>query len=390
MKKNNFREEKRGLNSYRIINWNLTVAIGFISMFIFRILTCSAEVPRSTAYQGVLVDEAGSPLQGTVDLRIRFYDDATAGTVLFDEEHANIQLKNGVYAIQIGSGVVPGTANASGGLSENLVGISQLWLGVSVDGQEELTPRTNIGSVIFALKAEFAEKIVSVNSTNPGIVMDQANNVGIGTNNPTEKLSVSGTIESTSGGVKFPDGSLQATAAISIPIGTVIDWWRPDDSFPVPVNFQIADGSVVGDPESSLDGQTLPNLVDKFVLGIATPDQIGTAGGSANHMHNVDITHSHGEHSHVWSNYIGIDQLRHGYWRSYDSVGREVRILDRDEQVGIDADGDQPYGITRTRTQNSDNFYTDRRVVSLNADAQSNPISNLPPYVGLLKLVRIK
>lgn len=38
-------------------------------------------------------------------------------------------------------------------------------------------------------------------------------NIGIGTTNPAQKLSVNGVIESTSGGVKFPDGTIQATAA---------------------------------------------------------------------------------------------------------------------------------------------------------------------------------
>ena len=37
-------------------------------------------------------------------------------------------------------------------------------------------------------------------------------NVGIGTTNPGQKLSVVGTVESTSGGFKFPDGSLQSVA----------------------------------------------------------------------------------------------------------------------------------------------------------------------------------
>lgn len=39
--------------------------------------------------------------------------------------------------------------------------------------------------------------------------------VGIGTVAPSEKLSVKGTIESASGGFKFPDGTVQTTAAIS-------------------------------------------------------------------------------------------------------------------------------------------------------------------------------
>ncbi len=37
-------------------------------------------------------------------------------------------------------------------------------------------------------------------------------NIGIGTSEPDEKLSVFGTIESTDGRVKFPDGTLQTTA----------------------------------------------------------------------------------------------------------------------------------------------------------------------------------
>lgn len=45
-----------------------------------------------------------------------------------------------------------------------------------------------------------------------GVVVDASGNVGIGTTSPGQKLSVAGTIESTSGGVKFPDGSTQTTA----------------------------------------------------------------------------------------------------------------------------------------------------------------------------------
>jgi hypothetical protein len=40
-------------------------------------------------------------------------------------------------------------------------------------------------------------------------------NVGIGTVTPSEKLSVNGTIDSASGGIKFPDGTVQTSAAIT-------------------------------------------------------------------------------------------------------------------------------------------------------------------------------
>jgi hypothetical protein len=41
---------------------------------------------------------------------------------------------------------------------------------------------------------------------------DKSGNVGIGTTAPASRLTVAGVIESTSGGVKFPDGTVQTTA----------------------------------------------------------------------------------------------------------------------------------------------------------------------------------
>ncbi|MDP2815594.1 MAG: hypothetical protein Q8O19_02815 [Rectinemataceae bacterium] len=46
-------------------------------------------------------------------------------------------------------------------------------------------------------------------------------NVGIGTLTPTQKLTVAGVIESTSGGVKFPDGTTQTTAGPRVEAKTV-------------------------------------------------------------------------------------------------------------------------------------------------------------------------
>ena len=47
--------------------------------------------------------------------------------------------------------------------------------------------------------------------------------VGIGTTNPSQKLTVIGTIESTSGGFKFPDGSIQTSALNTLPPDTCFD-----------------------------------------------------------------------------------------------------------------------------------------------------------------------
>jgi hypothetical protein len=47
-----------------------------------------------------------------------------------------------------------------------------------------------------------------------GLCVTSDNKVGIGTDAPAQKLSVNGIIESTSGGIKFPDGTVQTTKTL--------------------------------------------------------------------------------------------------------------------------------------------------------------------------------
>ncbi|MBM4251916.1 MAG: hypothetical protein FJ146_08085 [Deltaproteobacteria bacterium] len=55
------------------------------------------------------------------------------------------------------------------------------------------------------------------------MVIQSNGNVGIGTTAPSQKLSVSGIIESTTGGMKFPDGTTQTTASSSDAYFLVMD-----------------------------------------------------------------------------------------------------------------------------------------------------------------------
>jgi hypothetical protein len=50
-------------------------------------------------------------------------------------------------------------------------------------------------------------------ATNPAFHIAANGNIGVGTSNPSSKLTVNGLIESTAGGVEFPDGSVQSTSA---------------------------------------------------------------------------------------------------------------------------------------------------------------------------------
>ena len=56
---------------------------------------------------------------------------------------------------------------------------------------------------------------IQSNSSYPILLNPVAGNVGIGTTSPSQKLSVGGTVYSSSGGFKFPDGTTQTSAATS-------------------------------------------------------------------------------------------------------------------------------------------------------------------------------
>ena len=125
-----------------------------------------------------------------------------------------------------------------------------------------------------------------------------------------------------------------------VPVGAVIDWWRPNAGFPVPTGFQICDGSMVVDAESPLNGETLPDLRIQFVRGANVIGDIGITGGvnthghsltvnSSSHMHSVDppskssnsVNLAHG-HSHNHGNLAtGTGSDSHSHFHDHPNTG---------------------------------------------------------------------
>lgn len=59
-------------------------------------------VPGSFSYQGVLLDSAGQPQTGPVDLTFRLWDQGSSGTLLYKQDRGNTSLVDGVFTVQIG------------------------------------------------------------------------------------------------------------------------------------------------------------------------------------------------------------------------------------------------------------------------------------------------
>ena len=79
-------------------------------------------------------------------------------------------------------------------------------------GANSSAPAGDIKATLDSADGTTAFIVLDTNS-NELFRIDSKGRVGVGTNAPTHKLSVAGVVESASGGFRFPDGTLQSTAA---------------------------------------------------------------------------------------------------------------------------------------------------------------------------------
>ncbi len=127
------------------------------------IASVSAQVPRTISYQGVLAGKSGVPVaDGQHILLLALYTTRTGSTVLYSKQDT-VMTTNGLFNTLLDSIPASLTFNAP------------LWLGISVDGSTELTPRSPLTSAPYALNVPAvtaaittitsADKTVSI--TNP-------------------------------------------------------------------------------------------------------------------------------------------------------------------------------------------------------------------------------
>ena len=114
-----------------------------------------------------------------------------------------------------------------------------------------------------------------VNGGQPSLTIDTTGNVGIGTFAPGSKLTVAGLIQTTSGGVKFPDGTIQTTAATGA--NAILNQTTPQ----VGANFNIGGNGTVGGNLTvggtlNANGANLTNLnANNITTGTLNNAQLG-------------------------------------------------------------------------------------------------------------------
>ena len=115
-------------------------------------------VPNLLTEQGRLLDTSGNPVMGTATLVFTLYDAATAGNVLWTETQMTT-LDGGYFSTQLGQVTAIPTTAFNG---------SARYLGVSVNGDPEMTPRQTVASTPYALVADNATGNITPTSVSVG------------------------------------------------------------------------------------------------------------------------------------------------------------------------------------------------------------------------------
>ncbi len=148
-----------------------------------------AGVPPQISYQGMLFDSDDSPVTGTHDLTFSLYDTPVGGTAIWTETQNSLQFTNGQFATYLGA-VTP--------IDVSHFTDSLRWLGISVDGEPELSPRLQFFTVPFAYKVASVDGALAGTILGDVMITDKLT-VGSSNYNPGKGTFCAGSSNSTEG-----------------------------------------------------------------------------------------------------------------------------------------------------------------------------------------------
>jgi len=152
----------------------------FFAILVIAAVLVAAPIQNVLSFQGKLV-EGGVPVDGTRNITFKIYNVAAGGVFLWQESHVAVPVVGGLFNVELGSVTAfPSAVNFS----------EQYWVGVSVGGGAEISPRYKLTSAAYSMSPW------TINGNN---IYRDAGFVGIGTDSPIKPLHVEGTLSGGAG-----------------------------------------------------------------------------------------------------------------------------------------------------------------------------------------------
>jgi hypothetical protein len=152
-------------------------------------------VPQQINYQGYLTATDGSPMDTTVAMTFKLYTDSTEGSLLWTEIRPSVTITDGLFDVRLGEFSA----------FEDQFNNPQVWLGITVGNNSEMTPRSRIISVGYAFR------VGTVDGADGGAIFDDVNingraNIGSGNTNSGSFAFVVGENNTASGNLSTVAG----------------------------------------------------------------------------------------------------------------------------------------------------------------------------------------
>jgi hypothetical protein len=160
-------------------------------------------IPPIINYQGLLTTTAGTPTDTTIAMTFKLYTDSTAGSLLWTESHPSVTVVNGLFNVRLGQ---------LAALNDGLFANPQIWLGITVGADPEMTPRLRIVSVGYAYRAGTVDG-ASGGTISSDLWVQGRGNFGTGNLNSGTYAFVAGQNDSASGNYSTISGGHTNTAS---------------------------------------------------------------------------------------------------------------------------------------------------------------------------------
>ena len=114
-------------------------------LFLFLLPLQALAIPAYLSHQGHILDSNNQPLTGVVSMTFTFYDSATGGSDVWNES-LDVSFDDGFYSVVLGT-------DTNNPLLQDYFDGSDRYLGITVDENGEMAPRSMVTSVPYAMLA---------------------------------------------------------------------------------------------------------------------------------------------------------------------------------------------------------------------------------------------